>query len=228
MKTATPLLQCLALILTGNLLQAQILSSADRAKERYQQRIAAAEKIKTDGIAKLTLSYDAEVKIAQDEVKRTFEPLIRAAAMRNQTEEVRTLTLQMESIVNPDGVVLQDQDSTSPTGNDFKQLIGKWETSDSHSGYLRSFEFKSPRTVLYTYTYSTSGGGKGSQTVEWKATTKPDKIILERKDSRNYTSSYKEWYEIKIPFETDFLEITRFNESDGRNSNESFRLQRKK
>ena len=90
MKTSTLLIQCLALILTGNLLQAQILSSADRAKERYHLRIAAAEKIKTDGIAKLTLSYDAEVKLAQDEVKRTFEPLIRAAAMRNQTEEVRT------------------------------------------------------------------------------------------------------------------------------------------
>lgn len=228
MKTATPLLQCLALILSGNLLQAQILSNADRAKERYQQRIAVAEKIKTDGIAKLTLSYDAEVKLAQDGVKRTFEPLMRAAAMRNQTEEVRTLTLQMESIVNPDGVVLQGQDSTSSTGNDYKQLIGKWETSNSRGEYLRSFEFKSSRTVLYTVTYSTSGGGKGSQTEEWKAITKPDKIILERKDSKNHSSSYKEWYEIKIPFKTDSVEITRFSESDGRNSNESFRLQRKK
>jgi len=228
MKTAPILLQLLVIILPGSLLQAQMLSSADRAKERYQQRLAAAEKIKSDGVAKLTSSYDMEVKMAQDEVKRTFEPLIRAAAMRNQTEEVRTLTLKMESIVNPDGVVISEQISTTPTGNDFKQLIGNWETADSQSNYLRSFEFKSPRTVICTSTYSRSGGGQSSFSREFTATTKSDKIILEAKPSRMSTTSYKEWYEIKIPFETDSLEITRFSESDTSNHNQSFRLQRKK
>jgi len=220
-------LVCLTIILTGNLLHSQVLSNADRAKERYQQRVATAEKIKTDGIAKLELVYNAEVKLAQDEVKRSFEPLIRAAALRNQTEEVRTLTLQMESIVNPDGVIMPDQVSETPNGTDYKQLIGTWETSDSMNGYSRSFEFKSSRTVFYTYTYSSTGGEKGSQTEEWRATTKPDKIVIERKDSRSHSYSFKEWYEIKIPFETDSVEITRFSESDGRSSNSSFRLTRK-
>ena len=210
---------------------AQMASTADRASERYQQRLAAAEKIKTDGVAKLTASYDAEVKLARDEVKRAFDPLIKAAAMRNQTEEVRTLTLKMESIINPDGVVLSPDSSAEPAGNDFKQLLGKWEVSDATQGYERSFEFKSPKIVLYTYNYTTSGSGKGSNTEELKATIKPDKIVIERKEIRGVRyadSSYKQWYEIKLPFDINSLEITDYTERSGGSSNSTFRLQRKK
>lgn len=231
MKTAT-LLPCLAMILAGNLLHAQILPNADRAKERYQQRLVAADKIKTDGIAKLTLNYETEVKSARDECKRTFESLIRTAALRNQTEDARALSLQMETFMNAGGVGLSGQNATGQTGTDFKQLIGMWESADSQSGYSRSFEFKLPRTVFYTHTYSLTGGGKGSSTDEWKATSKvdkPDKITITRKESRTYSySHYKEWYEIKVPFGLDSLEITRFTESSGRNSNQTFRLKRKK
>jgi hypothetical protein len=130
----------------------------------------------------------------------------------------------MESIVNPDGVIMPDQVSETPNGTDYKQLIGTWETSDSMNGYSRSFEFKSSRTVFYTYPYSTT---KGSGTEELRATSKPDKIVLERKDSRTRSHASKQWYEIKIPFNTDSLEITRFFESDGHSSNSSFRLTRK-
>ena len=112
------ILQCLAIFLTGDLLQAQLVSNVDRVKERYQQRVAKADQIKNDAISQSTLRYDSEVKIAQDEVKQSFESLIRAAAMRNQIDEVRTLTLQMESIVKPDGVVLPTQAST---GADYSQ-----------------------------------------------------------------------------------------------------------
>ena len=96
-------------------MQAQLVSNANRVKERYQQRVATAEKNKNDANSQLTLRYESEVKMAQDEVKRNFEQLIRAAAMRSQIEEVRNLTLQMESIVNPDGVVLSSQASTGST-----------------------------------------------------------------------------------------------------------------
>ena len=213
---------------------AQMASTADRASERYQQRLAAAEKIKTDGVAKLTASYDAEVKLAKDEVKRAFDPLIKAAAMRNQTEEVRILTLKMESIVNPDGVVLSPDDSAEPTGKDYKQLLGKWETvNDPNMGTSSSrvFEFKSSKTVALTSSYATSGNGNYTNTEEWKATTKPDKIVIERKDAGNvhYTDrSYKTWYEIKLPFDVNSLEVTNYTERTGGSSNTTYRLQRKK
>ncbi len=213
---------------------AQMASTADRASERYQQRLAAAEKIKTDGVAKLTASYDAEVKLARDEVKRAFDPLIKAAAMRNQTEEVRTLTLKMESIINPDGVVLSPDNSAEPTGNDYRQLVGKWETvNDPNMGSSSSriFEFKSSKTVALTSSYATTGGGNYTNTEEYKATTKPDKIVIERKaDSsvRYADRSYKTWYEIKIPFDVNALEITHYTERTGGSSNTTYRLQRKK
>ena len=227
----TPTLPSFLLIILCGTLHAQLATTSDRASERYQQRLAAAEKIKTDGVAKLTASYDAEVKSARDEVKRAFDPLIKAAAMRNQTEEVRTLTLKMESIINPDGVVLSPDSSAEPAGNDFKQLLGKWEVSDVTQGYERSFEFKSPKIVLYTYNYTTSGSGKGSNTEELKATIKPDKIVIERKESRGVRyadSSYKQWYEIKLPFDINSLEITDYTERSGGSSNSTFRLRRKK
>ena len=145
------ILQCLAIFLTGDLLQAQLVSNVDRVKERYQQRVAKADQIKNDAISQSTLRYDSEVKMAQDEVKQSFESLIRAAAMRNQIDEVRTLTLQMESILRPDGVVLSSQGSTGsaysqhasssvPKVNDNSKVItsaapsrkgfaGDWDTS---------------------------------------------------------------------------------------------------
>ena len=208
---------------------AQMASSADKAKERYQQRLAAAEKLKNDGVAKLTASYDAEVKLAREEVKKAFDPLIKAAAMRNQTEEVRNLTLQMESVVNPDGVSMPSGDSSTATGKDFRELLGVWETTgeDGSPGSLKTFEFKNPRTVVYSYSYDTSGGGKYSSTEVWKATTKPDKIIIE--DSRRYAGNYKHWYEIKIPFDPNAVEITSFSEEgSGAKRSSSFRLTRKK
>jgi regulatory protein YycI of two-component signal transduction system YycFG len=76
------ILQCLAIFLTGDLLQAQLVSNVDRVKERYQQRVAKADQIKNDAISQSALRYDSEVKMAQDEVKQSFESLIRAAAMR--------------------------------------------------------------------------------------------------------------------------------------------------
>ena len=137
--------------MTGDLLQAQLVSNVDRVKERYQQRVAKADQIKNDAISQSTLRYDSEVKMAQDEVKQSFESLIRAAAMRNQIDEVRTLTLQMESILRPDGVVLSSQGSTGsaysqqasssvPKVNDNSKVItsaapsrkgfaGDWDTS---------------------------------------------------------------------------------------------------
>jgi nucleoredoxin len=145
------ILQCLAIFLTSDLLQAQLVSNVDRVKERYQQRVAKADQIKNDAISQSTLRYDSEVKMAQDEVKQSFESLIRAAAMRNQIDEVRTLTLQMESILRPDGVVLSGQGSTGsaysqqasssvPKVNDNSKVItsaapsrkgfaGDWDTS---------------------------------------------------------------------------------------------------
>jgi hypothetical protein len=138
------ILQFLAIFSTGDLLQAQLLSDVDRVKERYQQRVAKADQIRNHAISQSTLRYNSEVKMAQDEVKQSFESLIRAAAMRNQIDKVRTLTLQMESIVRPDGVVLSSQASTGsahsqqasssvPKVNDNSKTITS--TSPSRKGF---------------------------------------------------------------------------------------------
>lgn len=138
------ILQFLAIFSTSDLLQAQLLSDVDRVKERYQQRVAKADQIRNHAISQSTLRYNSEVKMAQDEVKQSFESLIRAAAMRNQIDEVRALTLQMESIVRPDGVVLSSQASTGsaysqqasssvPKVNDNSKAITS--TSPSRKGF---------------------------------------------------------------------------------------------
>jgi len=198
--------------------------TAANARERYQQRLAAAEKNKNDGIAKVTDAYAAEVKAAQDEVRRSFEPLIRAAAMWNKTEEVTALTHQIESIINPDGAIPATPGPAQ--GRDFIQLIGKWELDDSEGGFFKTVEFKSPKIVLFTRVFF-SNSGKRLETEEWKATTKLDKIVIERTEQYMISTSFKQWYEITIPFSKDVLEMTRYSESPGRNSSESFHFKRK-
>lgn len=115
----------------------------------------------------------------------------------------------------------------SKSGGNFRQLVGIWEKSGDPDGYANIFEFKLPNTVMYTNTYSTSGGGSSTNTSEWEADEKADKIILEDKVRRN-TNDYKRWYEIKIPFDLDSLEITHFSEGVGNKSSQTYTLQKKK
>ena len=124
MKTCR-VIALLAFSLAGGL-DAQIVSTTERAKYSYQQRIAAAEKARTDGITTLNQAYDNEVTRSKEEFKRSVEPLIRTAAMRNQTEEVRLLTLQMESIINPDGVSVENAGQSGRAGADYNALTGSW------------------------------------------------------------------------------------------------------
>jgi len=200
---------------------AQIVS-ADIIKDHYQNRLAIADKKKNDGIATLTQVYYDEVSAAQDDVRLKFAPLIRSAALCEKSNEVSTLTFQLESIINPKNGIGANQGPAQ--GIDFKQLVGKWESSEP-SGIVKFIEFKPSKTVLITHVYS-SNNSNSSETEEWFATTKPDKIIIERKNRETSLSSFKHWYEITIPYDADNLTFTYHTESTGRSSSRIYRLKR--
>ena len=218
---------CLAAMLSlgGNQLTAQVASFADRSRERYQSRISTAEKVKAEMVAKAGVTYEAEAKLAKEEVRKTFEPLIRAAAMRSQTDEVRKLTFQMENIINPDGAVPEGIETGAAAGSDYKLLVGTWVSNDMRK---MEFEFKGSRAVFYTYTYTNTNGGGGTQTRELKASIKPDKIIIDEKEVRGFSSSHKQWYEIALPFNPEALQIVNYHEGPQSKGNNTINLVRRK
>lgn len=216
MKNPVPHYILTLLLMLATAANAQLASSPTAAQDRYLQRIAAAEKVKNDGMAKLTQDYNNNTRFAQEELKRSFEAMIRTAAMRNQTEEVRTLTLQMESIINPQGVVLDGSSSFQAQGTDYKNLVGTWVTLPN-SGYNYTFEFKGNKNVLYTYEYKTTSGSS-KYSYEYRATQKADKIILSRSSDSN------SWFEIALPFDTTKMSIIRRYESANSNTTNTYTL----
>ena len=215
MKNPIHLIFCHLLLLLTAASQAQTVTSATAARDLYLQRISAAEKVKNDGIARLTQDFAKNTRYAQGDLKRSFEAMIRTAAMRNQTEEVRSLTLQMESLINPNGAV----SGSSPfrgQGTDYKELVGTWTTLPS-SGTAYTFEFKANKNVLYTYEYKSSTGGSKSS-YEYRATQKADSIVLSRSSDSNTR------FEIKLPFDPSRMEITRHYESSNSNSSYTYIL----
>ena len=199
---------------------AQVVSP-ETIKEDYQKRLAIAEKAKNNGIIALTDAYNGEVRSAQDDVRRKFAPLIRSAAIWDRSNEVSTLTFQMESIINPNNAIAAGQGSIQ--GSSFKQLVGKWESSEAE-GSSKLFEFKSPQIVLITQVF-TSTYGNSSNTEEWSATMKADKIVFES-DTRFSSSSSKHWYEIALPFNADDLKITYHYEHTTHSSTRIYHLKR--
>ena len=222
MKTSI-LLSCVAVCLTGTV-NAQSNIAADMAKDRYQRRIAAADKVKNDGIAKLTQNYDNEVKLAQDDLKNAFEPLIRSYAMRNQTKEVAELANQLNSLLGVNGVSSDGTGRSNPSlGIDYKNLIGIWTTPSTTqsmpgSSYQYTFEFRSDETVIQSYAYKSTSGDH--TTTREYSVSRDEKLIVLKPRHRSSTSSSstsQETWEIALPFNRDQLEITRrynYNSSD--------------
>ena len=89
------------------------------------------------------------------------------------------------------------------------------------------FEFKANRTVTYTFETKATDGGGNRFSQEYRASQKADKIVITSKDS-NVRQRYKNWFEIRLPFQTDKLEITRFYESDNNSSSNTYVLTKQK
>jgi hypothetical protein len=109
----------------------------------------------------------------------------------------------------------------SDVAADYNALTGSWSTSASSGATKYMFEFKANRTVTYTFETKATDGQ------EYRASQKADKIVITSKDS-NVRQRYKNWFEIRLPFQTDKLEITRFYESDNNSSSNTYVLTKQK
>jgi len=222
---------CVTIILCGILFIApaargQLASVTDGIIARYKERLALAEKNRDAGVARAQLSFESEKKLAQEEVKRAFESPIRSAAFRNQTDDVRKLTAQLDAIIDPEHASRTSEGDSLPNGTDYKSLVGTWISSNVNgSNSVQTFEFKSNRSVTYTSTYN-GQGNKNTNTQEFRATVKKDKIVIEQKQTYAY-STYKHWYEIMLPFDSNKLSIVRRYESNGSNRSNTIELTKK-
>jgi len=183
-------------------------------------------------LTKLREKYVDAVKRAVTPINETYISALQRLKNRytrsGDLEAINSVDQEMKSVLGAlEEIAVGEQKNKSDTGDDFKQLEGVWEVEGSTATNSRTFEFKSRKTMLFTYVYETSGGGSHSITTEYEADKEEGKFVLEAKNSRSSSSS-KQWYEIKTPFNLDSLEITRYSESDTSKSSSTYVLKRKK
>lgn len=227
-KIYGPLLTCVCFLSLANL-YAQLPSAAEQIKERYEERAAAAAKNRDEGFARASTAHRREIDAAREEAKKAFEPLIRAAALRNQTEEMQTLTRQMEAITDPDAARAEHgTDGGDVMASDYKALVGgTWSTEPvigSSINQRYKFEFKSNKKVIQEFQYG-SDSGRNRSVYERRIDQKDNKIMIWETDDRESTRT-KVWWQIAIPFSVEKLEVIRCIQSQTSNSSEKYTLKR--
>lgn len=210
---------------------AQLPSAADKIKERYQKRVDAADALHDAEISKISGVYEKAIDLARQEAKKAFEPLIRAAAMRNQTEEVRTLTLQMESIINPGDPKTESGNTVSNTlTSEYRELVGTWLTQTSSPNATRyKFDIKPNKKWVYTYDAVTYPS-RTTTTFSYngRIAEKPGKLVLTLENGPQYSTPTERWWEIAIPFNPEMLEVVLFHKSEKRESESTYFLKKEK
>ena len=233
----------LVFLTAGILLNASIASGQtwiDDVRSKYNDRLAQAKKVRD-------AAFENDKKIAQEEAKKAFDPMIRSAAMKNQRNEVRDRTNQLNAILNPpDSTDAQPQlvsgpgaaspatrpvsaptpvrtPTPNPTATDFELLVGKWITNNGNSTMI--FEIKSNRQVVCTHNIISINGHNGNFSYTYRATIKSDKILIENSPAPMPGGS-KSWYEISIPFDPNALVILHRSQSSGHDSTFTYNVKR--
>ena len=106
------------------------------------------------------------------------------------------------------------ESNNEKTTSKLEALVGTW--TNIKSGYYQGgpnveLEIQSMGNITMKHEYNTPDGGKSMNSSIWHAGEAGDKITLERnKNPNSYygsSSTYKQWYEIKLPFNLNKLEL---------------------
>jgi hypothetical protein len=212
---------------------AQLSPAAQRANETYQTQVSQLEQRKAEAIARVSAEHEKALDAATAQLRTVFERLIKEAASRGRTDEVRALVLQLESTL---GESVSESDSqtgecattdTADVDDDVRALRGKWVTPDGRDGHPRyELEFKSSRRAAITQRYNSTSGNH-EMTQELTARNKGDKLELVAENAR-YAPGYSVWYELEKPFNLKKLQVTRHSESPGSKSSQILELTKAK
>lgn len=114
--------------------------------------------------------------------------------------------------------------------SNFDSLVGTWE--NIKGGYYQGgpnckIEINSLNNIVIKQEFNSAEGSKHMNSSNWRAREAGDKIIFEKSSNPNshYASrqTFKQWYEIRLPFNLDKLEIINcYVNPDGSSSNTSF------
>jgi hypothetical protein len=214
---------------------AQLSPAAQRANETYQTQVSQLEQRKAETIAQISAEHEKALDAATAQLRTAFDRLIKEAASRGRTDEVRALVLQLESTL---GESASAPESDSETGecattdtadvdDDVRSLRGKWVTPDGGEGRPRyELDFKSSRRAAITQRLrSTSGNHETTQ--ELTVRNKGNQLELTAENVR-YAPGYSVWYELEKPFNLKKLQVTRHSESPGSKSSQILELTKAK
>lgn len=153
------------------------------------------------------------------------------AAAEATPDPVPTRLPTFTPIASPTPKVIPPTISKNETiTSNFNSLVGTWE--NIKGGYYQggtkcTIEINSLNNIVVKQEFNTADGSKQMNSSNWRAREAGDKIIFEKSSNLNAhyasRSTFKQWYEIRLPFNLDKLEIISFHDNpDGSFSNTSF------
>ena len=177
-------------------------------------------KVDPDGVL-ITRGESTPVKVAREVI--TIDSL---AVAESSPVPTPTPVPTPSPRLTPVAKSISSYDSSSVSKNNistsnFDSLVGIWTNikSSSFQGAPNyKIEIQSLSNIIITQEFSMPDGTKNVNSSKWHALEQSGKIIFERNQniSYSYRSNYKQWYEIRLPFNLYKLEVVNcYKNSDG-------------
>ncbi len=199
-----------SMFLVGAFAQSMTVESAKRT---YQATLENALTKKKQAVERAEVDYSKTVEVAREQMKRTYETVIRQAAMRNDTKTVAAYVKELE--------LLNSGASTVSVDKSIPEIEGVWVRSEplSKSEYL--FEFKKNGQAVQTQKFQGADETIRTQITNYRYQKKADRIVLNIDSEGDH--QYRTSYEVVLPIEGGrILVIETLNYDGGHNKNERY------